>query len=84
MKNFHPPFSLLPTLQKVWQSVLRWISSSSELQVWQESDCHGCICCWHAYDPMTGSSACFGSEEEMRIWIEQCYYTKQIHNFYQQ
>lgn len=74
VKNFNTSQPLLPTLKKVWQHFLRWMSSSSELQVWQESDSSGCTCCWHAYDPMTGRSACFGSEEEMRIWIEQCYY----------
>lgn len=66
--------SLLPTLKNVWQHVLTWMYSSSEIQVWQESDCYGCTYCWHAYDPMTGRSVCFGSEEEIRIWIEQSYY----------
>ncbi|WP_335078288.1 hypothetical protein [Nostoc sp.] len=50
------------------------MTSSSDLQVWQESDRRGHISCWHAYDPITGRSACFGSEEEMRIWIDKCYY----------
>ncbi|WP_298907772.1 hypothetical protein [uncultured Nostoc sp.] len=50
------------------------MTSGSDLQVWQESDQHGHISCWRAYDPITGRSACFGSEEEMRIWIDKCYY----------
>ncbi len=29
---------------------------------------------WQAYNPMTGRSACFGSEAEMRMWIEMQYY----------
>lgn len=74
VKNFDTSLLVLPTLKKVWQNVLTWMYSSSELQVWHESDCKGRISCWHAYDPITGRSACFGSEEEIRIWIEQSYY----------
>ncbi|MEH2085011.1 MAG: hypothetical protein V7K89_35070 [Nostoc sp.] len=62
-------------LQKSWYSLITVMASSSQLQVWQNHlanrDCY-----WHAYDPMTGRSACFGSEAEMRIWIETHYYTK--------
>jgi hypothetical protein len=71
-------FNILLPLPRIWQSLMNWIESSSELQVWQESDRHGCTCCWHAYDPMTGNHACFGSEEEIRIWIEQRYYTNSL------
>lgn len=74
MKIFDASGQLLSTLNKVWQHFVMSIDSSSELQVWQESDRHGRTFCWHAHDPVTGRSACFGSEEEMRIWIERCYY----------
>ncbi|MEH2196086.1 MAG: hypothetical protein V7K98_26055 [Nostoc sp.] len=67
-------FNFLLTLQKYWQHFVIWMASASDLQVWQESDRRGNISSWHAYDPMTGRSACFGSEEEMRIWIDKCYY----------
>lgn len=60
--------NFLFTIRKLWQQFHTWLVSSSDLQVWQESDC------WRAYDPMTGRSACFGSEEEMRVWIDKCYY----------
>ncbi|KAB8335593.1 hypothetical protein SD80_004640 [Scytonema tolypothrichoides VB-61278] len=65
---------ILPTMKNIWQGVVTWLFSGSELQVWQESDRCGRTFSWHAYDPLTGRSACFGSEEEMRIWIEHCYY----------
>lgn len=65
-------FSL--TISRLWQQFYTWLVSSSDLQVWQESDSHGDTACWRAYDPITGRSACFGSEEEMRIWIDKCYY----------
>jgi len=60
--------NFLFTIRKLWQQFHTWLLSSSDLQVWQESNC------WRAYDPMTGRSACFGSEEEMRVWIDKCYY----------
>lgn len=63
-------------LKKMRQLVVTWIVNSSELKVWQESDFYGRTFCWHAYDPVTGCSACFGSEEEMRFWIEQFYYRR--------
>ncbi|WP_017318114.1 hypothetical protein [Mastigocladopsis repens] len=74
MQIFNTSKQLLLPLKKVWEHVVIWLVSSSELQVWQESDRHGRIFSWRAYDPLTGRSACFGSEEEMRIWIEECYY----------
>ncbi|RUR76011.1 hypothetical protein ACF3DV_26285 [Chlorogloeopsis fritschii PCC 9212] len=64
--------------QNIWQVIANWIASGSELQVWQESDSHGHPFCWHAYDPVTGNHACFGSEEEIRMWIEQRYYTNSL------
>ena len=67
-------FNFLLNLRKYLQHFVIWMTSGSDLQVWQESDRRGHISCWHAYDPITGRSACFGSEEEMRIWIDKCYY----------
>ncbi|MBH8551494.1 hypothetical protein I8751_03695 [Nostocaceae cyanobacterium CENA357] len=62
-------------LQKAWHSLVTAITTSSQLQVWQTHLANG-DCSWHAYDPMTGRSACFGSETEMRVWIETQYYTR--------
>ncbi|MEH2413594.1 hypothetical protein [Nostoc sp.] len=67
-------FNFLLNVRKYWQYFVTWMISGSDLQVWPESDRCGNISCWHAYDPITGRSACFGSEEEMRIWIDKCYY----------
>lgn len=71
-------FNILLPVQIIWQSLVKWIASGSELQVWQESDRHGRTFCWHAYDPETRNHACFGSEEEIRMWIEQRYYTNSL------
>jgi hypothetical protein len=62
--------SILPT---VWQNLMNSLLNGFELQVWQTHLRNG-NCSWHAYDPMTGHSACFGSEDDMRVWIEQRYY----------
>jgi hypothetical protein len=74
MKNMNFYKKILPAIAKNWQQFVTYLIRASELQVWQELDRKGRIFSWHAYDPMTGRSACFGSEEEMRVWIEQCYY----------
>ncbi|ARV58478.1 hypothetical protein BZZ01_07330 [Nostocales cyanobacterium HT-58-2] len=74
MKILNTSNQFLLPLKKVWQHFVIWLFSGSELQVWQESDRHGRTLSWCAHDPITGRSVCFGSEEEMRIWIEQCYY----------
>lgn len=62
-------------LQIFWQNLVTALTNNSELQVWQTHLNNG-DSAWHAYDPMTGHSACFGSEAEMRVWIEMQYYTK--------
>lgn len=74
MKIFNCSKQILPNIKNVWQHFITWSVTRSQLQVWQQSDRHGRTLSWHAYDPLTGRSACFGSEEEMRIWIECCYY----------
>jgi hypothetical protein len=74
MKIVNAAKLFLPALAKCWQYFVTWVVKGSELEVWQELDSYGRSFCWHAYDPKTGRSACFGSENEMRAWIEQCYY----------
>ncbi|KAF3889990.1 MULTISPECIES: hypothetical protein [Nostocales] len=74
MKSMNFNTKILPAIQKTWQQFVTFLMRASELQVWQELDRKGQVFSWHAYDPITGRSACFGSEEEMRLWIEQCYY----------
>jgi hypothetical protein len=45
----------------------------NELQVEQRRDRRGNTW-WQAFDPTTNESVSFGSEAEMRAWIEQRYY----------
>jgi len=58
-------------LQRIGQWFAQVTSRRLELRVWQTR--HRDRGYWHAYDPLTGQAACFGSEAEMRIWIEQRY-----------
>ncbi|MDZ8189051.1 MAG: hypothetical protein RMX96_29925 [Nostoc sp. ChiSLP02] len=75
MKIAHGWPLLKSKLQNAWHRLVIAIATSSQLQVWQTQLPNG-DCSWHAYDPMTGRSACFGTEIEMRVWIETQYYTR--------
>lgn len=75
MKTVNRWVLLKSKLQNAWQRLVIAITTSSQLQVWQTHLVNG-DCSWHAYDPMTGRSACFGTETEMRVWIETQYYKK--------
>jgi hypothetical protein len=57
-------------LKKIGRSLIQFLSSSAELQVWQELDEQGDTS-WSAYDPTTQQSVHHLSEQQMRIWIEQ-------------
>jgi hypothetical protein len=61
-------------LSKLLRDIVTTLTTS-ELQVWQKRDRHG-YTCWYAYDPMTATHTCFGSEDDMRVWIEQRYYAR--------
>jgi len=44
--------------------------SSTELRVFHRSDRTG-NAYFEIYDPVTGKSNCFGSEQEIRAWLDQ-------------
>jgi hypothetical protein len=62
--------TLKSMLGSIWQKLILLLTSSSELQVWSNCNENSEIS-WHAYDPITRRYACFGSEDDMRAWIEQ-------------
>jgi hypothetical protein len=72
MKTLDAGLQLISKFQRFWQYVVKVITTSPELEVWQTHDRKGHTS-WHAYEPKTGRSACFGSEEEIRAWIEMRY-----------
>lgn len=48
------------------------IANRQEVKVWQKQDRHG-NSYWQVYDPITGQSGSFGSEQEVMAWIESLY-----------
>ncbi|MGL4618325.1 hypothetical protein [Chroococcidiopsis sp.] len=60
-------------ITRVLQRLFALLFQSNELQVKQRRDRQGNTW-WQAFDPTTNQSTSFGSEAEMRSWIEQRYY----------
>lgn len=69
--KFASPISVL--LSKFGQHILEILSRCAELKVWEKTDRQGNHY-WQGYDPQHGKSVSFGTEDEIRIWIEQQYY----------
>jgi len=69
-----PRNSYLNMVGRVWQFVSHLIFNPDEPTVWHKVDRQGRIISWHVYDPSTGHSICFGSEMEVRLWLEHRYY----------
>jgi hypothetical protein len=61
---------LILGLKLVWQMLINTLDRSSELQVWQRRDRQGRPSGWCAYDPKTGQTRYFGSELEIRLWLD--------------
>ncbi len=67
------PSSSPRSLQTLWHHISQVITKMAELRVWQSHDRDG-HACWHGYDPASGKSVSFGSESDMRAWIDQPHY----------
>ena len=63
------PFAGLKT---AWQRLNDIMNSSSELTIWRTSSRMGHIYFtnWYIYDPKSGNSTCFRSEEDLRVWLD--------------
>lgn len=57
----------------IWQTLLAYLTTSSEPHVWKTQDATGHTQ-WNAYDPVTRQSAYLASAEEMRVWLEERHY----------
>jgi hypothetical protein len=70
------PFQLLKSLLKsLWRSLSDSILSGSyEPKVRHKVDRQGRIVSWQVFDPESGRIISFGSELEVRLWLEQRYY----------
>ncbi len=71
-------FNLLSILKKVGNYLLAVLTEESDLHIRQQEDRFGNTTC-PVYEPQTGQSAQFSSEEDVRIWIDERYSQKQKH-----
>jgi hypothetical protein len=60
-------------IKGAWDHFVQFVTSGNELQVWRTRDRRGTTL-WHVYDPVTGANREFGSEADVRVWIEDRYY----------
>ena len=61
--------------KSLWQHVLTLLSGRREPRIWRNRDRTGN---WYfrVFDPATGASSVFDSEQEVRVWLEQRYSAK--------
>ncbi len=60
-------------LNGLWQRCCQVLAANQEPRVWQEMNRQGTVIAWHVYDPISGHRSCFGTELEVRLWLEQQY-----------
>lgn len=60
--------------QKWVQFLQKLLSTDLEPKVWQKFDRQGNSSGWRVFDPETGRTIAFGSELEVRLWLEQRFY----------
>ncbi|MBW4455523.1 MAG: hypothetical protein KME55_23980 [Nostoc indistinguendum CM1-VF10] len=64
-------------LRRFGQWIWNVLTTESELKIWQRKDHAGNV--WYeVYNPKTGRTACLASEEEVRMWIEESFYRRNI------
>jgi hypothetical protein len=75
-------FNIVEYLKRLGDRIVEYFNSQPEIKVWQRQDRFGNDY-WEVYDPNTHRSASFGSEEEVRIWIEELFHQQQYNSVYQ-
>ena len=59
-----------------FERVSRYLTKSrTEPQIVQKSDRHG-NSYWQVYDPVSASRCSFGSEQEVKAWLDHRYYLR--------
>ena len=61
-------------MQQFGQFLSRILPNCYEPQVWQNFDRHGNSSGWQVFDPVTGRTTAFGSDLEVRLWLDQQFY----------
>ena len=75
-------FNIVEYLRRLGDRLVEYFNSQSEIKIWQRQDRFGNDY-WEVYDPNTNRSASFGSEAEVRIWIEELFHQQQYNSVYQ-
>lgn len=60
-------------LHRIWDSLVNSLANNSDPKITQRWDKRG-NSYYQVYDPTTGITGTFGSEQEIRFWLEQRYY----------
>lgn len=60
-------------LARLWQTMLDWMTLSTEPSVVRRIDRTGNVY-FEIHDPVTGKSNAFGSEREIREWLDRYHY----------
>lgn len=60
-------------LRKFWDRLVKFIVNGEEPRIWTKTDDAGNLW-WCIYDPTTGARGIFGSEAEVRSWLDGRYY----------
>lgn len=58
---------------RFWDGLYRWLMTSSEPQIARKRKQNGDEY-YQVYDPISGRSIRFGSEQETRIWLDRRFY----------
>lgn len=82
INNQSSRFNIVEYLRRLGDRIVEYLNSQPEIKVWQRQDRFGNEY-WEVYDPNTNRSASLGSEEEVRIWIEELFYQQQYKSVYQ-
>jgi hypothetical protein len=63
-------------LKQIWRVLVDILTSTNQPAIYTTESKSG-VTQWIIYDPVTGYRTRLGSEEEVRIWLEQSYYQRQ-------
>jgi hypothetical protein len=72
-----PIMTLHPRLSAIWHSVWHQLLQSlnnDEPRIWNKVNRQGQTTTWYVYDPNSGGTQQFGSEIEVRLWLENRFY----------
>lgn len=69
----HSVASPIPTWHRIWNAIFKLLTPNAEPRIVQKQEPDGNEY-YQVYDPVTGHSKTFGSEQETRIWLDRRFY----------